>query len=53
MNKYTCKKISTYTGKIMAKKVFDDLDKAIKFCNSNLSITGAYQWILSTKFIKI
>ena len=53
MNKYTCKKISIYTGKVMAKEVFYNLDKAIQFCNNNLSITGAYQWILFTnKFIK-
>jgi hypothetical protein len=50
---YTCKKISTYTGKTIAKEVFDNLDQAIKFCNSNISATGSYQWLLFTnKFIK-
>jgi hypothetical protein len=50
---YKCKKISLYTGKVLAKEVFDNIDKAIAFCNNNLSYTASYRWVLcSNRFIK-
>ena len=37
----------------MAKEVFNNIDKAIAFCNSNLSLTASYRWVLFTnRFIK-
>jgi len=51
--KYVCKKFNTYTGKNTAKETFEKLEDAIKFCNNNRSITGAYQWNLHLKTIKI
>jgi hypothetical protein len=50
---YIVKKISLYTGKIIEKKVFDSLDKAIAYHNSNLSVSGSYRVTFSSnKFIK-
>jgi len=51
--KFKAKKISTYTGKVMATETFETSEQAIKFCNSNLSVTGAYHWVLSFKSIAI
>lgn len=53
MNKYTVKKVSLYTGKTIAKETFTNIDEAIKFCNNNISVSGAYRWVLSFKSIAI
>ena len=50
---YTAKKISLYTGKVLAKEVFDNSDDAIAFVNSNISHSGAFRWVLSFKSITI
>lgn len=50
---FICKKISIYTGKVLAKEVFNTSTEAIAFCNSNVSASGAFRWVLFTnRFIK-
>lgn len=50
---FIAKKVSLYTGKVIAKEVFNTSEEAIKFINGNLSFSGAFRWTLHFKSIAI